>query len=109
MRKSISLLLATAICIAELGNGAANAAPFMPAPAVSQQASGDSALVQQVQYRRRRGYGGAAAAAIGLGVLGAVIATQAARANYRRCWIERQRVFDDWGNFVGYRRVRVCR
>jgi hypothetical protein len=109
MRKSISLLLAGAIGIAELGTGAAHAAPFMPAPASIEQSSNDSGLFQNVYWRRHRGDGGAAAAVIGLGVLGAVIATQAARSRYRRCWIERQRVFDDWGNFVGYRRVRVCR
>src|SRR5947209_6666163 len=36
------------------------------------------------------GYGGAAAAAVGLGILGAVIATEAARAQPQECWLERQ-------------------
>lgn len=26
----------------------------------------------------------------------------------RRCWRERQAVYDSWGEFAGYRRVRVC-
>lgn len=26
----------------------------------------------------------------------------------RRCWRERQAVYDDWGDFAGYRPVRVC-
>ncbi len=59
----------------------------------------------------RRGIGGVGAAAIGLGVLGAAIAAGAA-ANAApppaECWIERQPVYDNWGNFRGYRRVRVC-
>jgi len=27
---------------------------------------------------------------------------------YADCFFERRPVFDSWGNFVGYRRVRVC-
>ncbi len=58
----------------------------------------------------RGGGGGGAAAAAALGILGAaIIASEAARANARRdCWIERQRVRDEWGRTIGFRRVRVC-
>jgi hypothetical protein len=24
------------------------------------------------------------------------------------CWVERRPIYDDWGNYVGRRRVRVC-
>lgn len=58
----------------------------------------------------RGGGGGGAAAAAALGILGAaIIASEAARANAPRdCWIERQRVRDEWGRTIGFRRVRVC-
>lgn len=58
----------------------------------------------------RGGGGGAGAAAAALGILGAaIIASEAARANAPRdCWIERQRVRDEWGRTIGFRRVRVC-
>jgi hypothetical protein len=59
---------------------------------------------------RGGGGGGGAAAAAALGILGAaIIASEAARANAPRdCWIERQRVRDEWGRTIGFRRVRVC-
>ncbi len=58
----------------------------------------------------RGGGGGAGAAAAAIGILGAaIIASEAARANAPRdCWIERQRVRDEWGRTIGFRRVRVC-
>ncbi len=57
--------------------------------------------------------------AIGLGVLGGV-ALGAAAANAANgpyygpgpggdCWLERRPIFDEYGNRVGSRRVRVCR
>ena len=54
-----------------------------------------------------RGFG---AAAVGLGVLGAAVAIGAAASqpSYRECWVERQPAHDGWGNFIGYRNVRVC-
>lgn len=59
---------------------------------------------------RRGGGGSGAAAAAALGILGAaIIASEAARANAARdCWIQRQRVRDEWGRTIGFRRVRVC-
>jgi len=64
----------------------------------------------RVVRRGGRGIGGAGAAAIGLGVLGAAIAVGAAQSQpyYRECWIENRPVHDGWGNFMGYRRIRVC-
>lgn len=61
-------------------------------------------------FRGGRGGGGAGAAAAALGILGAaIIASEAARANAPSdCWIERQRVRDEWGRTIGFRRVRVC-
>ena len=97
----------------------------MPLPPVTQtdgRAAAAPSLIEQVQYRRgvraapgrvyrgpvRRGGNGngAAAAIIGLGVLGAIAASQAAPSD---CWIERRRVVDDYGRYAGIRRVRVCR
>ncbi|PWB79394.1 MAG: hypothetical protein C3F11_20995 [Methylocystaceae bacterium] len=50
-------------------------------------------------------WGGAAAA----GVLGALaIGAIAANSYGGGCYITRQPVTDGWGNFVYYRRVRVC-
>jgi hypothetical protein len=57
--------------------------------------------------------------AVGLGVLGGV-ALGAAAANAGPhygpgpdydgdCWLERRPIFDEYGNRVGARRVRVCR
>ena len=59
--------------------------------------------------RRGGGIGPRGAAAIGLGVLGAAVAIGAAQsAAPRECWVEQQPVHDNWGNFLGYRNVRVC-
>lgn len=68
-------------------------------------------------WRGGRGGGISSGAAIGLGVgaaalgiLGAAAAAGAAEAPpaYGRCYIVRQPVYDDWGNYLGRRRVRVC-
>jgi hypothetical protein len=41
--------------------------------------------------------------------LGAVAAAAVAGAPYGEdCYISRQALYDDYGNFVGYRHVRVC-
>lgn len=42
-----------------------------------------------------------------LGILGAG-AYAASRPYYGRCWIERKQVWDRWGNYRGWRDVRVC-
>lgn len=64
-------------------------------------------------FRRGRGRrgpsAGAVGAAIGLGLLGAAIAAGAANsAPARECWYERRRVYNRWGEFVGWRRQRFC-
>lgn len=62
-----------------------------------------------VVRRGGRGIGPGGAAVIGLGVLGAAaIAAGAANAAPRECFIQQQEIFDRWGNFRGYRNVRVC-
>lgn len=66
---------------------------------------------------RGGGRGISSGAAIGLGVgaaalgiLGAAAAAGAAEAPpaYGRCYIVRRPVYDDWGNYLGRRRMRVC-
>ncbi len=61
------------------------------------------------------GCGGGAAAAGLIG--GLALGTAIANANQPRyyaapadggCWIERRPVYDQWGNFIGRRRIRVC-
>lgn len=42
-----------------------------------------------------------------LGILGAGIAAGSYYNSY--CWNERRAVYDNWGNFLGYRTHRFCR
>ncbi|MCC2097856.1 MAG: hypothetical protein KDJ29_13240 [Hyphomicrobiales bacterium] len=76
-------------------------------------------MIQQVQRRRFRGVrrgrrGIGAGAAIGLGILGLGLAGAAAAANSRpayearECWWERRNIYNEYGDYVGRRRVRVC-
>ncbi len=60
---------------------------------------------------------GAAAAAglVGGLALGAVAASAAqqprvyyAEPAYGGCWLERRAVYDEWGNYIGRRNIRVC-
>jgi len=53
-------------------------------------------------HRWHRGWGG-----VGLGV-GLLAGAIAANSYYDGCYITRQPVTDGWGNFLGYRNVRVC-
>ena len=109
----------------------ASAAPMMMSGVSSAPAT--ESMIVQVQRRgvrpggrgvvvRRGGHRGAAVgAAVGLGILGAAIAAGAAQSHpgyypgyyepapvYGQCWLERREAYDAWGNFVGYRRIRVC-
>jgi hypothetical protein len=62
--------------------------------------------------------GGNAGAAAAAGLIGGLaLGAAAANANqpgyyaapaYGGCWIERRPVYDQWGNFIGRRRIRVC-
>jgi hypothetical protein len=58
--------------------------------------------------------GAAAAGLIGGLALGAAIANSQqphyyyAQPAYGGCWFERRAVYDQWGNFIGRRRVRIC-
>jgi hypothetical protein len=57
------------------------------------------------------GYGGGAAAAGVLGVLalGAIAASAAAAsAEPTNCVIEKRPAYNAYGNFVGYKKIRVC-
>jgi hypothetical protein len=132
MKISHSLFAAAVLAGVTLVAAPASAAPALSLGITSGEISRDN-LVQQTQARGRvgpgrsigrvgprsgvvvrrggRGIGPAGAAAIGIGVLGAAaIAAGAAQSQpvYRECWTERRPVSDQWGNFVGYRRVRVC-
>lgn len=50
-------------------------------------------------------FGGAAAGLVGA----AIIANRAYAAPvYGGCWIEKRAVYNAWGDFAGYRRIRVC-
>jgi len=65
---------------------------------------------------RRRGLSTGAAVGIGvgaaaLGILGAAAAANAAApapVYGGGCYITRQPMYDNWGNYIGRRRVRVC-
>ncbi|HXY58727.1 MAG TPA: hypothetical protein VEH76_09105 [Methylocystis sp.] len=52
-----------------------------------------------------RGWGGVG---LGVGLLGLTAGAIAADSYYGGCYIARQPVTDGWGNFLGYRNVRVC-
>lgn len=58
-------------------------------------------------FRGRRGISPGAAAAIGLGI-GVLGAAAAANAYPRECWIETRPVYNNWGEYVGDRNVRIC-
>lgn len=122
-------LICALVCVEPLAQ--ASAMPLAPAAttlAASEQATPGDGEIVLAQFRRggggfrgpvRRGgrWGGgggggagtgAAAAIIGLGILGAIAANQAARAR-PRCWVESRRMFNRYGDYIGVRRVRVCR
>jgi hypothetical protein len=57
-------------------------------------------------------FGGAAAGLIGAGIVANAYAApryHAAPVYYGgSCWVERRAVYNSWGDFAGYRRIRVC-
>lgn len=63
-------------------------------------------------FRGRRGIG--PGAAVGLGILGlglgaAIAGSQPAYGHgYRECWWERRPVYNQYGDYMGRRRVQVC-
>ena len=70
----------------------------------------------QAQYRRHYddGAGPFIAGALGGLALGSIIAHEARpryydeEPAYSHCWYQRERVYDDYGYYIGHRRVRVC-
>lgn len=54
-------------------------------------------------------FGGLAAGAIVAGAASAAYASPYHAAPvYGSCWTERRAVYNSWGDFAGYRRIRVC-
>lgn len=55
-------------------------------------------------------FGGLAAGAIVAGAASAAYASpyHAAPVYHGACWSERRAVYNSWGDFAGYRRIRVC-
>ena len=60
----------------------------------------------------RFGRKGAFFGALAAGIVGAAIVGSAARAHnhygYSDCWTEKRPVYNRWGDFRGYRHIRVC-
>lgn len=52
-------------------------------------------------------FGGLAAGIIGSAIVGSH--AYGYHHGYRRCWSEKRPVFNRWGDFRGYRYIRVCR
>lgn len=78
-----------------------------------------AATPASAQYYYYRGGGGwNAGPAVAAGVLGGMALGAAAASaahgpyyygpSYGGCWIERRPMYDDWGNYIGRRRIRVC-
>ena len=54
-------------------------------------------------------FGGLAAGAIVAGAATAAYAAPAPVYYGGSCWTERRAVYNSWGDFAGYRRIRVCK
>ena len=58
------------------------------------------------------GRNGAFFGAMAAGLVGAAIVGSAARSHYRTgygdCWTEKRPRYNSWGDFRGYRYIRVC-
>ena len=56
--------------------------------------------------------GGVVAGLVGGAILGGIAHANAGYVEvapaYGSCWLEKRPVYDSWGNFHGYRRIRVC-
>lgn len=132
-----SVLASGFVAVIALAGVPAVAAPAMaPAQIVTGDApamSADKVAYRRVYrgappraYARRRGVGPAVGLGIAAGVLGAIGAAAAANNGYYYgapaygypaygypaygygCYISKQAAYDPWGNFAGWRRVRVC-
>ncbi len=67
-----------------------------------------SAAPAEAKFGRKGAFWGGIAA----GLVGAAIVGSAARAHhhghYRNCWTEKRPRYNRWGDFRGYRYIRVC-
>ena len=66
-----------------------------------------SAAPAEAKFGRKGAFFGALAA----GLVGAAIVGHSARSHYRGhsdCWTEKRPRYDRWGDFRGYRYVRIC-
>lgn len=115
MRKSIAKILASTLAVATVAgslvatSGSAQAGFFNNPGALNGMHMNNGAAVQNAGWHGG-GFGWGAAGFIGGMAAGAVIAG-AANANANPtypCGAVRQRVYDAYGNFAGYRYVSAC-
>jgi MFS family permease len=67
-----------------------------------------TAAPAEARYGRKRAVAAGVLGGLALGALAAGAANAGPRYYRGDCWIERQPVYDDWGDIVRYRRVRIC-
>ena len=57
-------------------------------------------------------FGGVVAGLVGGALLGGIANANAGYVEvapaYGSCWLEKRPVYNQWGDFMGYRRIRVC-
>ena len=91
LRKTLTVTLAVLTLGTALSATVASAKPFS----------------KPVGFTNPHGMGWGPAAALGIGAL-AVGAFAASSAYASDCYLERRAVLDDYGNVIGYRRIRIC-
>ena len=92
LRKTITTALAVLTLGTALSATAASAKPF-------------SKPIGFTNHHHGMGWGPAAALGLGALAVGAIAASSAYAGD---CYLERRAVLDDYGNVIGYRRIRVC-
>ena len=67
-----------------------------------------SAAPAEAKFGRRGAFfGGLAAAAVGAAIIGSAARAHSAPV-YSECWTEKRPRYNRWGDFRGYRYIRVC-
>ena len=67
-----------------------------------------SAAPAEAKFGRRGAFfGGLAAAAVGAAIIGSAARVHHAPV-YSECWTEKRPRYNRWGDFRGYRYIRVC-